>query len=66
MIFKRGRYSGYLRPISYIVDLIIIGYFSIGIISEKSDIFYFFIYISHKWDPKNPAAPVIKTLFFII
>ena len=49
MIFKRGRYSGFLRPISYIVDLIIIGYFSIGIISEKSDIFYFFIYISFSW-----------------
>lgn len=49
MIFKRGRYSGYLRPISYIVDLIIIGYFSFGIISEKSDILYFFIYISFSW-----------------
>jgi putative colanic acid biosynthesis UDP-glucose lipid carrier transferase len=49
MIFKRGRYSGFLRPISYIVDLIIIGYFSFEIISEKSDLLYFFIYISFSW-----------------
>ena len=45
MIFKRGRYSGFLRPISYIVDLIIIGYFSFEIIYEKSDILYFYIYM---------------------
>lgn len=49
MIFKRGRYSGFLRPISYIIDLIIIGYFSFGIISEKSNLLYFFIYISSSW-----------------
>ena len=49
MIFKRGRYSGFLRPISYIVDLIIIGYFSFEIIYEKSDILYFYIYISISW-----------------
>jgi putative colanic acid biosynthesis UDP-glucose lipid carrier transferase len=49
MIFKRGRYSGFLRPISYVIDLIIIGYFSMGIISEKSDILNFFIFISFSW-----------------
>ena len=49
MIFKRGRYSGFLRPISYIVDLIIIGYFSFEIIYEKSDILYFYIYILISW-----------------
>ncbi|MDG1790987.1 MAG: exopolysaccharide biosynthesis polyprenyl glycosylphosphotransferase [Flavobacteriaceae bacterium] len=49
MIFKRGRYSGFLRPISYMIDLIIIGYFSFGIISEKSNLLYFFIYISSSW-----------------
>ena len=26
MIFKRGRYSGFLRPISYLIDLLIIGF----------------------------------------
>ena len=49
MIFKRGRYSGFLRPISYIIDLIIIGYFAFGIISEKSDILNFIIYITISW-----------------
>ena len=49
MIFKRGRYSGFLRPISYAIDLIVIGYFSMGIISEKSDILNFIIYISISW-----------------
>lgn len=49
MIFKRGRYSGFLRPISYAIDLIVIGYFSMGIISEKSDILNFFIFISFSW-----------------
>ena len=49
MIFKRGRYSGFLRPISYVIDLIVIGYFSMGIISEKSDILNFFIFISFSW-----------------
>ena len=49
MIFKRGRYSGFLRPISYMIDLIIVGYFSFGIISEKSNLLYFFIYISSSW-----------------
>tara|TARA_R110000787_G_scaffold109035_1_gene217511 strand:+ start:18752 stop:20107 length:1356 start_codon:yes stop_codon:yes gene_type:complete len=49
MIFKRGRYSGFLRPISYVIDLIIIGYFSMDIISEKSDILNFFIFILLSW-----------------
>jgi putative colanic acid biosynthesis UDP-glucose lipid carrier transferase len=49
MIFKRGRYSGFLRPISYIIDLIIIGYFAFGIISEKSDFLNFIIYITISW-----------------
>jgi putative colanic acid biosynthesis UDP-glucose lipid carrier transferase len=49
MIFKRGRYSGFLRPISYVIDLIIIGYFSMGIISEKPDILNFSIFISFSW-----------------
>lgn len=26
MLFKRGRYSGYLRPISYIIDLVVINF----------------------------------------
>lgn len=49
MIFKRGRYSGFLRPISYIIDLIIIGYFAYSIIPEKSDFLNFIIYISISW-----------------
>ena len=41
MIFKRGRYSGFLRPISYLIDLLIIGFFANNIILEKSDLLNF-------------------------
>lgn len=49
MIFKRGRYSGYIRPISYLIDLIIIGYFAYGIIFSKSYFLNFILYISITW-----------------
>ncbi len=55
MIFKRGRYSGFLRPISYLIDLLIIGFFANNIILEKSDLLNFILFISFSW--------VISTLF---
>ena len=55
MIFKRGRYSGFLRPISYLIDLLIIGFFSFFIILEKSDLLNFTLFISFSW--------IISTLF---
>ena len=55
MIFKRGRYSGFLRPISYLIDLLIIGFFANNIILEKSDLLNFTLFISFSW--------VISTLF---
>ena len=55
MIFKRGRYSGFLRPISYLIDLLIIGFFANNIIHEKSDLLNFTLFISFSW--------IISTLF---
>ena len=55
MIFKRGRYSGFLRPISYLIDLLIIGFFANNIILEKSDLLNFTLFISFSW--------IISTLF---
>ncbi|MBT3871955.1 MAG: undecaprenyl-phosphate glucose phosphotransferase [Flavobacteriaceae bacterium] len=55
MIFKRGRYSGFLRPISYLIDLLIIGFFANNIIHEKSDLLNFTLFISFSW--------IISTLY---
>ena len=55
MIFKRGRYSVFLRPISYLIDLLIIGFFANNIILEKSDLLNFTLFISFSW--------IISTLF---
>ena len=55
MIFKRGRYSGFLRPISYLIDLLIIGFFANNIILEKSDLLNFTLFIFFSW--------IISTLF---
>ncbi len=47
--FKQGRYSGYLRPISYIIDLTIINGFAISIFFRHIDPFFFTIIISLSW-----------------
>jgi putative colanic acid biosynthesis UDP-glucose lipid carrier transferase len=48
-LFKQGRYSGYLRPISYIIDLVIIN--GIGLLYYFKDIesFSFIVVISVSW-----------------
>ena len=49
MIFKRGRYSGFLRPISYSLDLLIIGLVANQLNLEKSTLLNFILFISFSW-----------------
>jgi len=47
--FKHGRYSGYLRPISYLIDLSIINGLSIFYFFTKLDPFFLLVLISSSW-----------------
>ncbi|MDA9907094.1 exopolysaccharide biosynthesis polyprenyl glycosylphosphotransferase [Flavobacteriaceae bacterium] len=49
MIFKRGRYSGFLRPISYTIDLLIIGFITNKLNLEKAVLLNFILFISFSW-----------------
>ncbi|WP_412559621.1 undecaprenyl-phosphate glucose phosphotransferase [Winogradskyella sp. MIT101101] len=48
-LFKHGRYSGYLRPISYLIDLSIINGVAILYLLEGKDPLIFSIFISVGW-----------------
>ena len=48
-LFKHGRYSGYLRPISYLIDLCIINAVAILYLFEGKDSLIFTIFISIGW-----------------
>ena len=48
-LFKHGRYSGYLRPISYLIDLIIINGIAVIYLLSGIDPFIFVIFISLGW-----------------
>lgn len=48
-MFKRGRYSGYLRPISYLIDLIIINVLAYVFFSNNLQILNFIIFTSLAW-----------------
>ena len=48
-LFKHGRYSGYLRPISYVIDLSIINIIAIFYLLNDKDPFTFIIFISLGW-----------------
>ncbi|NRR91478.1 exopolysaccharide biosynthesis polyprenyl glycosylphosphotransferase [Winogradskyella undariae] len=48
-LFKQGRYSGYLRPISYIIDLIIINGIAVLYLLKGNDPFIFLTLISVSW-----------------
>ncbi|WP_390622203.1 undecaprenyl-phosphate glucose phosphotransferase [Winogradskyella echinorum] len=48
-LFKHGRYSGYLRPISYIIDLTIINGMAIYYLLNGKDLLIFSISISLGW-----------------
>ncbi len=49
MLFKRGRYSGYIRPISYLIDLVIIHWLAIGFFMEQSAYLTFVAFVSIAW-----------------
>jgi len=49
MLFKRGRYSGYLRPISYAIDLFLINYLAIEIFFENMPSVHFIFFASFAW-----------------
>ena len=48
-LFKHGRYSGYLRPISYLIDLVIINGIGLRFLVPENNFFIFSIYISLGW-----------------
>lgn len=48
-LFKHGRYSGYLRPVSYLIDLVIINGIGLRFLVPENNFFIFSIYISIGW-----------------
>jgi len=48
-LFKHGRYSGYLRPISYLIDLSIINGIGFLYLLPKQNLLIFSLYISIGW-----------------
>ncbi len=48
-LFKHGRYSGYLRPISYLIDLSIINVLAILFYFQNVDLIVFIIVVSFAW-----------------
>jgi putative colanic acid biosynthesis UDP-glucose lipid carrier transferase len=48
-LFKQGRYSGYLRPISYLIDLSVINIIAIFYLLDKKDPIIFSTFISVGW-----------------
>ncbi|NND62125.1 MAG: exopolysaccharide biosynthesis polyprenyl glycosylphosphotransferase [Flavobacteriaceae bacterium] len=49
MIFKTGRYSGFLRPISYAIDLTVIHSLAFYYFKENLPLLNYFIFISIAW-----------------
>lgn len=49
MIFKRGRYSGFLRPISYVIDLLIINLLAYRFFEGNFIYLNFILFISFSW-----------------
>ncbi|MFT4643974.1 MAG: putative colanic acid biosynthesis UDP-glucose lipid carrier transferase [Urechidicola sp.] len=49
MIFKSGRYSGYLRPISYFIDLLIINVFANSLFENHGHFLNYILFISLTW-----------------
>ena len=49
MIFQRGRYSGFLRPISYLLDLTIIFLLAYYFFGEKLLYFQYIVFIMVGW-----------------
>lgn len=49
MVAKTGRYSGYIRPFSYLVDLIIINVFSIYLMPFHDNEVVYVLFVSFAW-----------------
>lgn len=49
MLFKKGRYSGYLRPISYAIDLVVIQLIAYFLFFDKEINLNFLIFITAVW-----------------
>jgi len=49
MIFKRGRFSGFLRPISYTIDLLIIHILASRFFTENFEYLNYIIFVSLAW-----------------
>lgn len=49
MLFKRGRYSGYIRPISYLIDLVIIHWLARGFFMEQTAYINYVVFVSIAW-----------------
>lgn len=49
MIFKRGRYSGFLRPISYTIDLLVINLLPTYFFNDNFQYLNFVIFVSIAW-----------------
>jgi len=49
MIFKRGRYSGFLRPISYAIDLGIINFLAFPLFEDSLTFINYFVFITLSW-----------------
>ncbi len=49
MLFKRGRYSGFLRPISYGIDLFIIALLAKPFFIDNTIYFHYLLFISGSW-----------------
>lgn len=49
MIFKRGRYSGFLRPISYAIDLLIINVLAYRFFEENLIYLNYILFVSLAW-----------------
>lgn len=49
MIFKKGRYSGFLRPISYVIDLLIIHVLAHQFFDQNFEYLNYIIFVSLAW-----------------
>ena len=49
MIFKHGRYSGFLRPISYVIDLLIIHILARPYFKDNFDFLNYVLFLSTAW-----------------
>jgi putative colanic acid biosynthesis UDP-glucose lipid carrier transferase len=49
MIFKRGRYSGFLRPISYVIDLFVICFLAKIFFQDNIQYLNFIVFIAISW-----------------